>query len=767
MKRTYKIPLLALAGLAVLALIVLFNPAFQRWVALGQLEKIDPNAKLERLAVGPFSAEVRGLELGSEDWRLALPTLDLEYSPWSLPVKHVVIRRLRLEGMEAELSPASEAGQEKEESGEGLPGIWELTDLGWRISLERLALDAQLKLPGLDMSANLTGGGLAPEATGVFELEALQLRPVAAAEAVKEVALSGTLRLSESKRGALTSLAWVLNAEATGASFDRPPRLGISGDWTAGVGWAEADPSEGVEGAYPAESFSLRITDDGKTASGALLFESDGNYDAAGERIDARFQLHADNAALAPFARAKDLPRFDGKVDGDVGWDLATMTGTSSMKMNAEASKLERLSDALQEVGELRMEEAHELSFDDGGVRLEVFSLAIRNRKGDEVFALETSHPLNFTQATLEAEHLGEHGFEGLWLSLNTEIPLEWLDPVLGGLRLRGADLRGRFDFSGHPLDHLVISSEAPFQAEGMTLDENGSVLLKDITISLSPRLEIWPDKGMLALDGLQVRAREDDLLQGQLKADIVFGGPETWRAGGEGEMEASVESLLSRQLGEILPAAASGAQLRMTEMTDALGPSSLKMSWSAAADRNEITAESLSAELVRRGGATLLEARLLNPVKMSLAGTGPEFEGMDGTWLEAASHGLPVDALAVLIDGCWVEGGGLRGGFTLAAGAEPGGFVLESTEAWSVSGLSIGPEEGEFWMKAVDFSLRPGLDYSPGRARLELTDISAAQGDDILGEGELSADIGLDRFDPESVEFSLAGRAALVPVFE
>ncbi|MFP4260843.1 MAG: hypothetical protein ACLFS1_07165 [Opitutales bacterium] len=643
MKRPYKVSLLALAGLALvclLCLVVALNPSFQRWVALGQLEKIDPEAELERLAVSPFSAEVRGLKLSAEDWRLELPELELEYSPWQLLAKHVSIGRLHVEGVTAELDLADSETDEAAVR-ERLPGLWELTDLGWRISLDELAVDARLKLAEDDLSVSLSGGGLAPEATGDFKLEALRLLRTAEAGAVNEVALSGTLRLSESPRGAMTALAWDLDAKVKGPLFESPPRLGISGDWSADDAWAGMTAAEAVEGAYPAETFSLKVTDEGETADGALLFEADGEYDAVGEAIGGRFQLQAENATLAPFAWATDLPQFEGAGDGEVDWDLAAMTGNYSMETKVDVSKLERFSGALQDVGDLRIEERHELSFEGDRVRLERFELGINDHEGNEVIALETSHPLTFSGATIGADNSDESGFQRPWLSLDTEIPLEWLDPVLGGLRLEGA------------------------------------------------------------------------------------------------------------------------------EMSKALGPSSLKMSLSASARHSEMTAESLSAELVRSEGGNLLEARLLNPVKIHFRETGPEFEGMDGTWLEAVSRDLPVNALAVFVDGYRVAGGAVQGGFTLAAGAEPGGFVLEPTEAWSVNDLSIGPEEGELWVEAVDVTLRPGIDYSPGRAVIDLEDFRATRDGDKVLQGELSADLALDRFDPESVAFSLEGRAMLVPLFE
>ncbi|MFP4069846.1 MAG: hypothetical protein ACLFVC_06660 [Opitutales bacterium] len=735
-------------------------------MALGQLEKIDPEAELERLAVRPFSAEVRGLKLGAEDWRIDLPTLEVDYSPWSLLAKHVDISRLHVEGVVAELDLA-ESETDEAAVRERLPGLWERTDLGWRISLDELAVDAQLKLADDDLSVSLSGGGLAPEATGDFKLEALRLLRTAEAGAVNEVALSGTLRLSESARGAMTALAWDLDAEVKGPLFESPPRLGISGDWSADDAWAGMTAAEAVEAAYPAESFSLKVTDGGETADGALLFEADGEYDAVGEAIGGRFQLHADNATLAPFAWATDLPQFEGAGDGEVDWDLAAMSGNHSMETKVDVSKLERFSGALQDVGDLRIEERHELSFEGDRVRLERFELGINDHEGNEVIALETSHPLTFSGATIGADNSDESGFQRPWLSLDTEIPLEWLDPVLGGLRLTGADLRGRVDFSGNPLEQLVISSEAPFEAQGTNLSADGSVLLEEVAVAFSPRLEVRPDKAVAALNDLDFSARGQDLLRGELGADIAFGAEEKFHANVNAEMEAFLEGLLSQDLEEILPEAATQAQSRVIEMSKALGPSSLKMSLSASARDSAITAESLSAELVRREGGSLLEARLLNPVKMHFGETGPEFEGMDGTWLEAVSRDLPVNALAVFVDGYRVAGGAFQGGFTLAAGAEPGGFVLEPTEAWSVNDLSIGPEEGELWVEAVDVTLRPGLDYSRGRAVIDLEDFRATRDGDKVLEGDLSADLALDRFDPESVAFSLEGRAMLVPLFE
>ncbi|MFP4353305.1 MAG: hypothetical protein ACLFTU_10790, partial [Puniceicoccaceae bacterium] len=625
MKRRHKVPLFVLVGFALVCLlcvVIVFNPSFQRWVALGQLEKIDPEAKLERLAVSPFSTEVRGLKLNAEDWRLELPELELEYSPWHLLAKHVVISRLHVEGAVAEIDSAAAEKDEAAER-EPLPGLWELTDIRWRVSLDALAVDAGLRLPEVDLSVRLSGGGLAPEATGDFELEALRLVPEAEGGAVEGVELSGTLRLSESARGAMTALAWDLQAEALGALFERPARLDVGGDWTADDGWAGMTAAEAAEAAYPPETFSLKVTDVGETADGGLLLGADGEYDATGERIEARFRLNADNATLKPFARATDLPQFGGEGDGEFDWDLAGMSGNYSMNTKADVSKLGRLSDALKNVGDLRIEEAHELSFEGKRARLERFVLRISDDGGGEVIALETSHPLTFAVAAIEADNLDESGFRRPWLSLNTEVPLEWLDPVLGGLRLTGADLRGRFDFSGNPMKQLEISSEAPFEAAATNLSADGSVLLEDVAVSLSPRFVAGWEKAELALDDLHLSAGGHELLRGELEADAAFGAEEDFRANVNAEMEAFLEGLLSQDIGDRLPEAAAAVRGRMIEMSEILGPSSLGMSLAASARRREVTAENLSAELVRIEGGKLLEARLLHPLEIRFRESG------------------------------------------------------------------------------------------------------------------------------------------------
>lgn len=771
MKRRYQYSALAFAGIALLSVVVVLNPGFQRWVVLGQLEKIDPEASLERLAMSPFSTEVRGLKLAAEEWQLELPTLELEYSPWSLLVKHVKISRLHVEGVEAALGFAA---SEKESAAvrERLPGVFEGTELGWRISLDGLAVDARMKTPDAELALNLSGGGLAPEATGVFQLKTLRMRRTAEVEAVNEAvneaALSGTLRVSESSRGAMTALGWDLNAEVKGALFEVPPRLGIKGAWTADDAWADTSLEDAETADYPPERFFIEISENGAAEAEALLLGVEGVYDSAREGIEARFSFKADKATLAPFAWGTELPQFDGQGDGELDWDLATMSGSSSMKLQADLSQLKQISGALSDVGDLWIDASHKLSFKDDHVRLERFSLDVKNHEGEAVIALETPHALTFTGAMLEADNLDEYGFERPWLSLNTEIPLEWLDPLLGGLRLSGADLQGRFDFSGSPLENLVIAAKTPFEAQGANLSDEATVLVEAVALSLSPSLEVQPDKATMALDSINLGARGHDLVQGALGADIVFGSGEApMRASVKAELEAFIGGLLRQDLGDILPGAVTAAQSRLVATSKALGPSSLKMSLAASASGNSITAESLSAELVRSEGDSLLEARLLHPVRVDFGAEWIEFKGLDGTWLEAVSRDLPIDALAPWIDAYRLEGDTLRGGFTLAAGEAAGGFVLESTEAWSLNGLSLGTADGELWMKAVDLTMRPGLDYSRGRARLEGADFRASRGGETMAEGDFSADAALDQFEPESIAFSLAGRAKLVPLFE
>lgn len=752
------------AGLLLLTLVVVLNPGFQRWLVLGQLEKHFPGAELERVSAGPFSTELRGLKLEDTAWALELDSLEASYSPWALVVRHFKLRRVQVDGLRVALREGDDDLEdviEEDALRERLPGIFELTETGWRLSLQELMVDAKLQSPDASVVLALEGGGLAPGETGVFQLKELTLRPLAGDAELEELRITGDLRVEETERGAVGAFLWDLQTLATGTLFDEPPHLRVSGELRAGK---RAEVPKGEHAAYPPELLRLEVYDLSNEVTDPLLVRAEGHYDAEGERMAAEFVLNADNEVLTPFAWALGLPDFRGQGKGSVEWDLASMTGASEMSLKARIEALERVSEVLASVGDFEVEESHRLAVGLDQVALEEFTLRIMDLDGEEILAVSTTQPLVF--ARLEGEAAELSGFDQPWLSLNAEIPVEWLDGLMAGFVLRGGNLVGRLDFTGNPMEKLVVSAGAPMRAYGRTLMRDEVVLLRGLEVSLSPQAQVEPGRIELGVDEFYIRSNEDDLIRASMSVNVDYGGDLVFRALLDGNLEVMPHALLRADVGDALPEEMQEARGRVEEVARELGPSRLTVYGTLVAEPNVVKAESLAAELLSEDGSqAFFRSKLLQPVEAVFADEELGFEGLSGDWLEARIDALPLSVAALFVEGWQLSGGGVFGAFTVGGGEVPGSFRVVFIEPLRVESVAFGTAD-ELWLDQVDMVLTPALSYQPGALQIAVDGVRLSSGGDDLLTAALTADATLDQLVPVGIDFSVEGKSWPVVLF-
>lgn len=748
-----------LAVLLIVTLIIVLNPSFQKSIFVSQLEKHFDEVRVEHIGIGLFSGEIKELYLATDDFAITLNSGTAKYSPFGILLMHVNVDTCDVSGLEIDIKQWPEAKEEDPEAvKEPFPGLLDLCDTGFKFSLGELSLDAKAKVPGFESEVELKGNGLAPGETGNFQLARLILSRLGQ-EDLKRVGVTGNLTVGEGGSGAVEKLGWDIEVTAEGSIFDEEAKLLIGGGLSRGE---EREDEKGD--AIPAiETLTVAIKEVLSTPQDSDLLNLNAQYDGASADFSGDFQVSADNDTLSPFAIALDLPLFSGEGDGKLEWNLDSMTGESSMTMNTSITEVERLSSVLASVGDLNIKEKHRITATLDELSIESFSLQIDRPDGEEVVALAISRPLVFRRVETDQE-LGD--FEKPWLSIKVGIPLEWFDPVLGGFELEGADLEGNLNFAGSPFKQLSVTVDESLKVTGASIARDGEILLGNVSMLMTPEAQLSTKLSTFTLDKLSISAKKSELLTGDFKATFDIGDGDGFIATADGGVEVYVRGLVAKTLNQDQDDDQSteanlAARQRIKKMSDALGPSSLKATFSGSAKPEVVTAESFRAAIAKTDQPPLLEAVLSDPVQAKFSPEGVDFIGLDNEWFSAVIDGLPVNLVAIFVDGFDLSGDTIKGKLTMGAGESSGSFVLSFTEPLTVTQINLAKDD-QVLLEAVDLQVVPSIKYTPGKANIKADSFSAKSVDGVLASGSLTAEATLDQLSVSEVSFDLEGASSL-----
>ncbi|WOO39389.1 hypothetical protein [Rubellicoccus peritrichatus] len=744
----------------IIGLVIVFNPSFQKSLLVSQLENHFDEVSLDSSAFGPFSGEIKGLHVATDDYSISLDSVTAKYSPWRILLLHVYIEACDVAGLEVDVKqwPEKEIDEAEEEAREGFPGLLALSKLGIKLSLNDFTLDAKAKVPDFEMEVAIKGGGLAPEETGNFQLEHLKVaRP--GQEDLKRVSAIGDIAVDEIASGAIGKLGWDINVTAEGTIFDTEPKLSIGGSLSSGE---ERENDKGDE--IPAiESLLLTLKEVLETPSNSDLFQLNAQYDGSTSEFAGDFQVNADNETLTPFAIALELPIFRGTGDGKLEWNLDTMTGESTMTMDVSLSDIERMSSVLASIGDLKVKEKHHITATLDQLSVESFALEVTRADGRKVVDLATSRPLIFKRIE-EDNKLGD--FEKPWLSLAVGIPLEWFDPVLGGFELEGANVEGDLNFAGSPFDEMSITVSEPLEVNGATLYRAKEKLLGDISMRMTPEAKVSPKHSTFALSKVSISTQKQDLVKGDFKAGLDLSENEGFAATADGTVEFFVRGLVGKALersesakGAVALDAAARNKIKI--MSDKLGPSSLKATFNVTAKPEVVTAETFEMVIAQTDKPPLMEASLSDPVSAKFSGGEIAFSGLDNDWFSAVISGLPVSVVAVFVDAFDLSGDTIHGKLKMGAGESQGSFVLSFQEPLTVGQVNLAMDE-QALLQAVDVSVLPSVLYKENQLNLKLDAFSAKSEDGTLAAGNLTADAAIDELSIKEINFTLDGQSTL-----
>lgn len=682
--------LLLVAGLAAVLLLVAGGvarwPGVQRWAVL-RAAAGHPGLRLEldTLSAGFTGAVVTGLKLERAGLRVEAGRIELRYAPWAFFTgRRVVLPWVAAEAVLVDVSQLRGAAAGAAAAPAVAPGVLARTTLPWAVELGEVAVRGRARWPGaagrvpLEADFQLTGGGLAPGATGTLVLAA-SLRDPTPHAPVARLHTRLALELRQTNERTFDRVDLALVADADGPRLTGRHQLKFAGTVLRG----------------PAgEEISLEL--DTLLAGGAeRLLELRAHLPPGARDFAGTWTVQARTEQVEPFFFGGALPRFTATGAGTFRFAPAGGEVALAGQARVEAARLEVLDPALRALGAVRWESEFDVSAAAGITWLN--RLHVRLDGAAPALELTTRRAVGFERAAnaLRFREVAEGELARLTLHA---LPLAWVRPWITAADVSGGVARG--DFSLLAADGRVrLHPVAPLAVDGLTLVREGRLLLDRADVSLAPVAELAPPHLSLGVREFSLRTPAGDALRGELHASTLLGiAPIVVR----GTLAADLPTLLAPWL--------------------PLGPLKFTGATEFSATPAQIEVRRLEGELTDADGRRLLASAVVHPFTVDQRQRRVLGGGPDEVPLLRLSHGQwPLALLQPAAPGHTIAGELAAGEFVLAAAGER--LVLRAAAPVSFAGVSW-HAPGRAGFDRLTFAATPELTYAgPGEWKL------AAQG--------------------------------------
>ena len=521
-----------LAALLALAAALALTPAVQRWAIL-QAAAAHPgwHLQLDGVSAGPRSFTVSGLRLQTAGLTVACGRIEGDYSPFQfLFGSRLVIDRMTATGLTID---ATRVSRNRVLAGVvAAPAALVRVDLPWELAVGDLRLEGQAELPGapgrpsLRADFKLAGGELSPGREGAFRLTAhvVDPRPGARVEAL-DVQAGLHLRQALARRFDRVRLTALV--DATG------PRLPDRNELKF-----VAELSRVLTG----EDYLLHVDTLNEGRAEDVLVITARQPQGAGA-LAGEWALTAHSAQIEPFVLGGPLPRFDARGRGRFSLRAATRELALSGSLEAGASELEVLRPALRALGPIKLASEFDVAADREAVHLNKLELTLAGEQ--PVADLHAAGAVGFSLKERRLLLGGATGPVGEVLRLRLAgLPLAWLRPFITAADVSGGCVTGELALVSGADGGLLVRTEAPLRAAGVTVVRAGRNLLTQADLALDAEAELHPTEARLQLRAFQLTTPAGDAVKATatLAAPLVPGAP----VAVAGEFTADLPALLA-----------------------------------------------------------------------------------------------------------------------------------------------------------------------------------------------------------------------------
>ncbi len=494
------------AVVGALALTLALTPSLQRWAVL-RAAAGQPGLKLEveHVSAGFSTLSLHGVRLAQNGLLVQLDSLETDYSLVQLVFsRRLVIHQLTATGLMMDASRVSRAKAGAAATGGPVaaPGLLARLELPVALELEDCRLTGRALLPGaagqppIEADYKITGGKFSPGQAGALLLSATIRNPAADAH-VAALNAEVSLRATQTQRRAFDRISLTAVVDAEGKTFSEQNQLKIS-----------ATLSRDQAGENYSASVDTLIHG---TAANLLTLQA--ALPAGQKEYAGQWTLKASAPQVEPFVLGVALPDFDVRGAGR----FAVKPGTRSVSLQGNlavaASRLEAIDPSWRAIGPVKLEAQFDLAETDGVARLRQLELQL---SGDQpVLELHASSAAEFNLLEGRLKVGGSTAGDVLSLQLHG-LPVAWVRPFIHEADVSGGMITGRLMVSAEP-DRLLLRAAEPLKVDGLTVVQEGRVLLAKAAVSLNPEVVLTGQEVQVRISEFKLSTAAGDAVAARL----------------------------------------------------------------------------------------------------------------------------------------------------------------------------------------------------------------------------------------------------------
>ena len=725
--------------------VYLLRPSVQRQFVLDKLGPLVENLAIEYVQITPWSAELRGVELGYGGGRYRIGLLSMGFNPLSVLAHTLSIRHLLLTDTAIDMRNLAPSAP----STTPFPGVLASMNHGYALKLDTLDARLAVLLVGdQKLSLTLRGSDFAPLRVGTLNVNARY----APAGDQPPLDASGRVLITQLNRGRVR-----LIDASFATDVPLPPAVGSQ---HLELLLEVEPPTEYVEEpqaarvVIAADGSQHRILDPEAIALRARLgnesparFDISGRYQGENGLFRGHYRLADIARLLESLASGAALPELVTDSHGQVELDSVNLRGNVALWSRTRVSALQRVLGATAALpAHVDLALATQGSFD-----AQQFTLASLNLKLidadlstrlDAVLGAPLSVPYGAPLSVLDTPR------EIARVALGP-LPLAWLQGLAQGYTLNG-ELLGPYAIAIDAQKRIRLAALAPSALRGVRVAALGAasadttapaavtVLVDELNLTTKPSASWSADFLRFSLDDTQILIGANKLAEFGVKAASRHSEDpaRTWRV--------RTAATLNYDALSALPAAAE-------RLKDYPLPAGLSLAVKGVLTQHAqaLSVENAQLEVSAPATPQLVKVVGLQPFHFTLGDT-LKLNNAEGDLATIATRGIDLAWLNPLLPGVILKGHLASADFKLIA-PSAGTLTLTAAGPLNIEGLDL-RRDGVDLLRGLTIRGMPDLQYSPSDSRASLKDLSIRSGRADLVSGYLDVAVHHETDQPPQV---------------
>ena len=703
----FYIPLGLLLVLAVVSAVI-FNPGFQKKMLLKHVGPLVDSLQLDYVHFTPWSLHLNKVMVDYAGGHFELEQGTLRYCLSSLLLLNANIKTLALKDVSVDLTEFNPPEKEQPESDGIFPGVLASLQHGLSYTLQEVAVNADVFLPGQQsVSASISGGGVRPKTTGTINMKA----HYHTGKEDELIALDGNLVLDQLTRGRFTSIETVFDVDAMLAALPEAESARLKLRVTPAL--LTESEQRAVEAGAEAPQFTpetwqlvnLQQDADGKQRSELTL---EGRYDGNSGIFDGGYRITANERLLQRYVKATVIPPTEEVLSGDLVFNIADTTGDITVISDLLVKQIKETHTNQQLPESLRLVNNFRLSLLPG-MRLRVETINSGLTDEDDIRPLASSLPEDLDIPLRDVDGF-MHAENTLLAFELPEVPLAWFDIFLPEHELQEGTLTAAFEITTDTAGSIHINPVKPLTVTGLTLRQDDKTVIEGLNLSVLPRVSYHGESLDVSLQELLLDGGKGTLATADFTATVPL-------AEQPGAINARATANLNmHRLVDFLAIEQSGRQSL---------PKSLSLDFKAAIlqQPDAMLVNALDARLLLDQKTRLLHLDLQQPLVMKSTPAGTRIVNAEGPLATLNISDLELGWFSAFIPETTLKGRLQRADFTLVGDGQ-GVATLAAAKPVRLTHVTITGRDGPM-LKDVAISVRPSVRLAPEGTGITYKDLN------------------------------------------